>query len=512
MRDNEARGDLLKPQRQRSRLLAIAFTLALLALAVPLPGQSAVQAATNDTIASLSLSGSPFTADFAPLPTSVMATLTLSRRAKVTVRVFTPGGQLVRTLALRKRSTAGAHTWSWNGLDSAGRAVADGIYELRVRAANGLGTVVVIRELRKGLPEIFPANPGAIVIVVDPGHGGSYLGACNGRVCEKTFNLDISLKLRSLLERAGVSVVITRTTDAPVNVTDADVNGDGLTNGYDDLMARNDIANLARGDLNIHNHNNGSRCPCDHGTEIWTNDHQPWTSANAALADDLSREQLVALDQFSDGTYLPFDRGIKDGDYYYMAPYAVVCPTAAGAHPSCYPPWLPRPVLMPSVLTEALFVQNPVEFALLKRADVRLALAASYYLAIAEYVNNRPLGIGYELVSGPGASVAAGSNLAYRLKVTNRGNEPSNGWSLQLHNVPRVPVYDGSGQLGTLMGSVAVPDGLQPGASVELDVAASAPSAAGQWLVKSDVRLSDSTYASAAGVVSLQMPLTTVTP
>ena len=512
MRDHEGIQSQLKLRRQSARALALSFALALLALTLPLPGQPSVQAGTNNTIASLSLSGSPFAAEFAPLPTSVVAALTLNRSAKVTVRVFTPEGQLVRTLAFRKGTAAGAHTWSWNGLDSAGHAVADGNYELRVRAANGLGTVVATRDLRKGLPQIFPANPGAIVIVVDPGHGGRFLGACNGKLCEKTFNLDISLKLRALLQRAGVTVVMTRTTDAAVNVSPSDVNGDGLTNGYDDLMARNDIANQARGDLNIHNHNNGSRCACDHGTEIWTNYHQPWTSANAGIATDLAREQLIALGQFSDGVYLPFDRGIKDGDYYYMAPYAVTCPTAAGANPTCSPPWLPRPVLMPSVLTEALFMQNPIEFALLKRADVRLALAASYYLGIAEYINSRALGIGYELVSGPAASVSAGSNLSYRLKVTNRGNEPSESWSLQLHSVPRVPVYDGSGQLGTLMGSVSVPDGLQPGASVELDVAASAPPGTGQWLVKSDVRLADNSYASATGVASLQMPLTAVTP
>jgi hypothetical protein len=42
--------------------------------------------------------------------------------------------------------------------------------------------------------------------------------------------------------------------------------------------------------------------------------------------------------------------------------------------------------------------------------------------------------------------------------------------------------------------------------------AATAPPFIGQWLVKSDVRLPDNSYASAAGVVSVQMPLTTVTP
>ena len=62
------------------------------------------------------------------------------------------------------------------------------------------------------------------------------------------------------------------------------------------------------------------------------------------------------------------------------------------------------------------------------------------------------------------------------------------------------------------MGSVAVPDGLQPGASVDLTVNALAPATAGARLVKADVRLADSSYASTPGVVSLQIPLTTTAP
>jgi hypothetical protein len=93
--------------------------------------------------------------------------------------------------------------------------------------------------------------------------------------------------------------------------------------------------------------------------------------------------------------------------------------------------------------------------------------------------------------------------------VTNRGNAASSGWTLELHSVLAVPVYDGSGQLGTLMGSVAIPNGLQPGQSVDLTVAVVAPASAGDWLVKSDVHLSDGSYLSTVGVVSLQTPLTT---
>ena len=152
---------------------------------------------------------------------------------------------------------------------------------------------------------------------------------------------------------------------------------------------------------------------------------------------------------------------------------------------------------------------NDIEHVLLKRDDVRLALAASFYLALAEYLNERQLRIGYLAVSRPPSSVAVGEAAPFLIRVTNRGNAPSAGWKLQLHGVPFVPVYDGSGALGSLMGSAVVPDGLQPGQSVNVAVNATAPAAPGDWWVKADVKLADNSYASAAGVVALQLPLTT---
>jgi N-acetylmuramoyl-L-alanine amidase len=457
----------------------------------------------------LSLSGSPFAADLPPLPQDVDLRLVLARRARVTATITTLGGNRVRTLADDTRLLAGPHAWSWDGRDDEGAFVADGLYEVRVRAANGLGVARETRQLRKGLPQIYPANPEAIVIVVDPGHGGRFTGACYKRLCEKDFNLDISLKLRALLLSAGVTVVMTRTTDTAVDEPESDVNGDGLSNGYDDLAARNDIANLARADVNIHNHNNAFGCRCTRGSEIFTNFKQPWSPAGIALANILSREQITALEQFRDETYFPIDRGVTNGNYYYMSPYSLKCPVAKGGQVDCKPPYQPRPSLVPSVLTESLFVNNDIEFALLKREDVRLALAASFYLAMAEYVNERALGIGFMAVTRPPSAVHVGADAPFTIRVTNRGNVPTSGWKLQLHSVPHVPVYDGSPQIGARMGSVAVPDGLQPGQSVNLTVDATAPSTAGRWWVKADVRLPDATYASSTGVVALQMPLTT---
>ena len=51
-------------------------------------------------------------------------------------------------------------------------------------------------------------------IVIDPGHGGFDRGGIPGqRVPEKNMNLDVSLKLKPILEKAGYRVIMTRTTD-----------------------------------------------------------------------------------------------------------------------------------------------------------------------------------------------------------------------------------------------------------------------------------------------------------
>ena len=51
-------------------------------------------------------------------------------------------------------------------------------------------------------------------IVIDPGHGGFDRGGIPGqRVLEKNMNLDVALRLKPILEKAGYRVVMTRSTD-----------------------------------------------------------------------------------------------------------------------------------------------------------------------------------------------------------------------------------------------------------------------------------------------------------
>ena len=450
--------------------------------------------AADPALASFSLSGSPFAEAFAPLPSSVTLAATLTRSAAVTVSIRRPSGALVRRLASHARKRAGVHTWTWDGRTDRGTMAGDGTYVARIVAVSGANTQTLERPLRKGLPPIYPQNPGAIVIVVDPGHGGRFPGAVNGEYQEKDFNLDIGLQLAALLERAGVQVVMTRTTDVAVNDPPSDANGDGVLDRYDDDLERTDIANEALADIAVHVHNNAAPNAAARGTEAFTDADRTWTGQGRELATDVLNGVVNSLEPYRSPSYQPKNAGIHTGWYYYMGPYD--------------PPFLPRAALMTSVLSESLFISNASELEALKRQDVRLSIAAGIYLGVAEYLNSRPYGIGYELLSAP-AMAAAGGNATYRVRVTNRGNSTSDGWTLKLAAVSAVPLYDGSGAHGSEIGSVAVPDGLQPGQSVDLSVDATAPADVGDWLVKSDVILRNGDYMSDAGVAPLQVALTT---
>jgi N-acetylmuramoyl-L-alanine amidase len=490
--DASVGGERILMNVRRPLLVAIATVVIAALVAAP-----ATTLAVTPVVSSFSVTGSPFAESFAPLPTNATLSATLSRRARVTVTIRRPNGTLVRRLATKVRRYAGTSTWTWDGRNDAGGKAADGRYMARIVAVTGLGTERVNRPLRKGLPMIYTANPGALVIAVDPGHGGRFSGAVNGSYMEKDFNLAIALKLQALLERAGVRVVMTRTTDVAVNRPASDENGDGILDRYDDDLMRSDIANEAGADIAVHVHNNAASNTNARGTEAYTDAHRTWTPQGLDLAADLLSGVAGTLESYRSSTFQPKNAGVHTGWYYYMGPYD--------------PPFLIRAALMTSVLSESLFVSNPSELEALKRPDIQLAIASGIYLGVASYLNSRDFGIGYELVAGP-QTVTAGQSAAYTIRVTNRGNATSDGWTLSLASVPAVPEYDGSGAHGTQIGAVAIPDGVAPGQSIELSVNASAPVDAGDWLVKTDVLLPGGGSLDDSGIAPLQVRLTTTAP
>lgn len=482
--------------------LAQAAVLAILILGAP-PSAHATGAAIGD----FRVVASPFTSDDVSTRHKAKFKLNLLAPATVRLTIEQPDGALVRVLVAHRQFGAGKYRWSWAGRRQDGTFAPDGDYVAHLVVTGDFGTEQATAPVRKGMPPIYPANPGAITVLINPGHGGYKSGAATKIVTEKFLNLDIGLRLRRLLEAAGVNVVMTRTTDVHVPDPEYDVNGDGVVgpteprgDDWDGLAYRIDLGNMARADVHIFNHNNGSSDRSARGTETFTGMARSWTPEGVAFATAVQAAQIAQLDTFRSATYWPLDFGVKNGKRFYtLSPYDVV-----------NAPLEPRPALQPTILTETLFVSNAVERDLLLRPAVREAIAIAMYLGIRDYLAARDYGIRYELVSAAG-TVEAGSPADYQVKLTNTGNLTSAGWQLQLHSVPAVPFYDGSEAIGEAMGSVDIPDGLAPGQSTTLTVHATTPPTPGAWLVKADLWIGavDRPYLSQRGVVALQVALTT---
>ena len=158
----------------------------------------------------------------------------------------------------------------------------------------------------------YPLLPGAIVVAINPGHGGSDSGrGRGGDAREVDLNLDIARRLRRMLEAAGIRVVMTRTRGRDVNRPAVDRNGNGRVDHTDELIARNDIGNLARADLMLNIHNNATDCRCGAGTEMFVNRQSAMVGAKVRrLARAVQAAHVRRLQAFESSSWKVIDRGI----------------------------------------------------------------------------------------------------------------------------------------------------------------------------------------------------------
>lgn len=196
------------------------------------------------------------------------------------------------------------------------------------------------------------AHAAAPVVVIDPGHdrranletepigpgsatrkikdGGGTHGVVTG-IAEPDLTLDVSLRLRTLLRRAGVRVVMTRTRTS------------GASMGN---IARAEIANRARAALFLRVHADGSTTPAARGTHTLTPAlHPGWTDdvyRPSRRAAEVVQTELVRALGFP-------DRGIQERSDFTGFNWADV----------------------PAILVELGFMTNPAEDRALARPEVR---------------------------------------------------------------------------------------------------------------------------------------------
>ncbi|MFA5793841.1 MAG: N-acetylmuramoyl-L-alanine amidase [Candidatus Brocadiia bacterium] len=214
-------------------------------------------------------------------------------------------------------------------------------------------------------------------IVIDPGHGGSFRG-CKGvnGLIEKTVTLDVSKRLKTLLEKEGIKVVLTRERDTSLS-----------HNLNDDLQRRADVANREQADLFLSIHCNWSSNPSIEGFEIYycdeKNSGQPSvTSGKAGTNKALNKENKAILayllkDEYKSQTMeiakevksklndLPTeDRGIKKANFRVI-----------------------KQTKCPAILVEMDFISNKKKARSLSNEEYRQEVASKLKEAIISYDN-----------------------------------------------------------------------------------------------------------------------------
>ena len=128
-------------------------------------------------------------------------------------------------------------------------------------------------------------------ICIDAGHGGKDSGATkNGRL-EKNDTLNISLKIKSILEKQGIKVLLTRSSDT-----------------FPSLIERTNLANKEKVTAFISIHRNSFNSETAQGFEIWKYLKTP--SSTDTLSEHIKNGILEVG--------VSANRGVKKGDYHVL--------------------------------------------------------------------------------------------------------------------------------------------------------------------------------------------------
>ena len=205
----------------------------------------------------------------------------------------------------------------------------------------------VVVDITRPVPVVnfnFTAGLSKKVIVLDPGHGGSDSGAVGpGGTQEKIVTLAVSQKLKSLLEQAGATVIMTRQTDVDVFAPN--------DSGVEELGARTDIANNRRADIFLSIHANSFSSPTVNGGSTY---YYLKSNYDSLLAQSIQ-------DAYAQATGLQ-DRGIYQANFYVL-----------------------KHTNMPASLIELAFISNPGEEKLLMNSQFQQKMAEGIFQGLDSF-------------------------------------------------------------------------------------------------------------------------------
>lgn len=185
------------------------------------------------------------------------------------------------------------------------------------------------------------------IICIDPGHGGTDVGAIghkgNKEIYEKDVTLSIALPLRDMLTSAGAKVVMTRSTDKDVYGPWADDDPE--------LQARCDVGNQANADVFVSIHIDSFSNSSVDGTTAY---YYPKTAKDLMLAQMLHQSTMNLLS-------IP-DRGVRSGHLYVNVN-----------------------TKMPSVLMEMGYISNPHRVQMLTSNWGPKSIAKSLFKGLVDY-------------------------------------------------------------------------------------------------------------------------------
>ena len=186
-------------------------------------------------------------------------------------------------------------------------------------------------------------------VVVDPGHGGLDPGSIGykTKVKESDINLAISKKLETELKRAGITVVMTRTTE------------DGLyglsTNNYKkrDMAKRREIIENTRPNMVISVHMNSYIKHNLRGAQAFYDKNS-----------DISRKLALCIQNQFASNLEASDKGVSVGDYYMLK-----CTDA------------------PSIIAECGFLSNEQDEKLLLKNDYQNKIVSCIVAGVLSFLN-----------------------------------------------------------------------------------------------------------------------------